>query len=214
MHFREENAPEGSTANCLDCPVEPTCPYSAKRIYLDCLGDPLKEFWPLSVVTVARTKEGVLAALRDSQYGRCVYRCDNDVVDHQVVNMEFPGGATTSFTMMPFTRLEHRKTRVFGTRGLIEGDGMKLLITDFLTDTDEVVDTGTDGASAAEGHGGGDAAMIDRFLDAVATGDRTRILSDGPSSLATHRAVWAAERARKDGAVVVLDQNPPSHPHI
>ncbi|MBS2553178.1 Gfo/Idh/MocA family oxidoreductase [Catenulispora sp. NL8] len=211
-HFREQNAPAGSTANCLDCPVENTCPYSAKRIYLDCLGDPEKEFWPLSVVTSARTEEGVLDALRGSQYGRCVYRCDNDVVDHQVVDLEFPSGATASFTMTAFTRLEHRKTRIFGTRGLIEGDGVRLWITDFLTDTDRIVDTGTDaGASAAEGHGGGDRELLDRFLEAVATGDRAKVLSDGPSSLATHRAVWAAERARTDGAVVVLDANPTPH---
>ncbi|MFD7644420.1 Gfo/Idh/MocA family protein [Kitasatospora sp. NPDC059795] len=74
-HFNERNRPAAATDNCLDCPVEPTCPYSAPRLYLGCLGDPDKEYWPLGAVTADRTEDGVRAALRTGPYGRCVYAC-------------------------------------------------------------------------------------------------------------------------------------------
>ncbi|MCQ0014647.1 Gfo/Idh/MocA family oxidoreductase [Actinomadura madurae] len=120
-HFRPENRPSGAAARCVDCAVEPRCPYSATRLYLSCLGDPGREAWPLGAVTDDRTEEGVLRALREGPYGRCVYACDNDVVDHQVVNMEFPSGATGVFTMTAFSPAAQRQTRVFGTSGCLEG---------------------------------------------------------------------------------------------
>ncbi|MEU6284475.1 Gfo/Idh/MocA family oxidoreductase [Streptomyces sp. NPDC047028] len=204
-HFRADQRPAGAASRCTRCPLEPTCPYSAKRLYLDCLGDPEREFWPLSAVTEQHTEEGVLAALDSGPYGRCVYECDNDVVDHQVVTMEFADGATCSFTMSAFTPMEHRRTRLMGTHGFVDGDGRTLRLVDFRTGTEEVVDTLTeDGPSAADGHGGGDEALTEAFLAAVATGDASLVHSDAGQSLATHRVVWAAERARTTGSVVDL----------
>ncbi|MFF0739640.1 Gfo/Idh/MocA family protein [Streptomyces sp. NPDC004111] len=205
-HFRPEQRPEGATDSCLTCPVERDCAYSAKRIYLDCLGDPEKEFWPLSAVTGARTEEGVLAALADGPYGRCAYAGGNDVLDNQVVSMEFADGTNATCTVTAFAALEHRKTRIFGTRGSIEGDGVTLRVHDFLTDTVAVVETGAGAdASAAAGHGGGDATMFDAFVDAIDKRDPSLVLTSGYESLATHRVVWAAERARHTGTVVALD---------
>ncbi|WP_205857574.1 Gfo/Idh/MocA family protein, partial [Phytoactinopolyspora endophytica] len=132
-HFRPEQRPTDAADNCLDCPVEPTCPYSAPRLYLSCLGDPKRENWPLSTVTDARTPEGVIEALRSGPYGRCVYNCDNDVVDHQVVSIEYDGGVTASFTMTAFTPEMFRQTRIFGTHGYLEGDGKKIDVVDFRT---------------------------------------------------------------------------------
>ena len=114
-HFRPEEAPPGAAERCLDCPVEADCPYSAKRIYLEVLRRGYTG-WPVDVLTPDPTPESVLDALRTGPYGRCVYHCDNDVVDHQVVAMEFEGGQTATFTMMAFTRMRHRETRIFGTR--------------------------------------------------------------------------------------------------
>ncbi|PYA54034.1 oxidoreductase, partial [Serratia marcescens] len=103
-HFRRENQPDGAADNCLDCAVEASCPYSAKRIYL---GDDHKATPGfLRVLTPEPDQTTLRAALRDGPYGRCVYRCDNNVVDHQVVNMQFAGGRTASFTMTAFTRHE------------------------------------------------------------------------------------------------------------
>jgi predicted dehydrogenase len=209
-HFRAEDRPEGAADRCLDCPLEPRCPYSAKRLYLGCLGDPDQEFWPLSAVTEEHTERAVLDALRTGPYGRCVYAGDNDVVDHQVVNMEFPSGATCSFTMSAFTPMEHRRTRLMGTHGFIDGDGHTLRVVDFRTGEERTVDADEDGGatagpSAGDGHGGGDEALTEAFLTAVSTGDASTLRSDAAESLATHRVVWAAERARVTGTVVRLD---------
>lgn len=205
MHFRAENRPDGAADRCVACPVESTCPYSAKRIYLDCLGDADKEFWPLSAVTADHTEEGVLAALAEGPYGRCAYTCDNDVVDTQVVTMEFADGTSATCTVTAFAALEHRKTRIFGTRGSIDGDGVVLRVHDFVTNEVTVIDTGANGdPTAATGHGGGDAALFDAFVDAISGNDPSLVLTDGAESLATHRVVWAAERARRTGTVVSL----------
>ncbi|MCE7002997.1 Gfo/Idh/MocA family oxidoreductase [Kibdelosporangium philippinense] len=201
--FRPERKPEGAADRCLDCAIEPTCAYSAPRIYTPFLDKPHKK-WPLSIVTLDRTPEGLMTALREGPYGRCVYSCDNDVVDHQVVNIEYEGGVTASFTMTAFAAYSHRKTRIFGTRGSIDGDGETIAIHDFLNGPD-VVDLGAvDGASAADGHGGGDQAIVDAFVEAVRTGDTGLILTNGRESLDSHRLVWAAEHARRTGTVVRL----------
>ncbi|NUO97993.1 MAG: Gfo/Idh/MocA family oxidoreductase [Nonomuraea sp.] len=214
VHFRAGQRPAGAADRCLDCPIEPACPYSAKRLYLGCLGDPAREFWPLSAVTADHTEAGVLTALREGPYGRCVYAADNDVTDTQVVTMEFADGTSATCTVTAFAALEHRKTRVFGTHGSIEGDGVTLRVHDFLTDEVSVIDThaGAD-ASAATGHGGGDAALLDAFVAAVAQGDPSLVLTSGQESLATHRAVWAAERARHTGTVVPLTPPTKGHDH-
>jgi predicted dehydrogenase len=137
-----------------------------------------------------------------------VYACDNDVVDHQVVAMEFDDGATCSFTMSAFTPMEHRRTRLLGTHGFLDGDGTSIRLVDFRTGVEEVIDTqtgsGSAGSSAADGHGGGDGALVDAFLEAVATADPTVLRSDAAASLAGHRVVWAAEQARLTGTVITL----------
>ncbi|WP_051844595.1 Gfo/Idh/MocA family protein [Streptomyces globisporus] len=204
LHFRPENRPAEATDNCLDCPLEATCPYSAKRLYLGCLGDPDRERWPLSAVTPARTAEGVERALREGPYGRCVYACDNDVVDHQVVNLEYEGGETASFTMTAFTPFTHRKTRIFGTRGSLDGDGVHVTVTDFVTGEEETLTLGVDGPDAGSGHGGGDERLVDAFLDAIACDDPTRILSDPATSLESHVTAWAAEESRRTDTVQSL----------
>ncbi|SDH03398.1 Gfo/Idh/MocA family protein [Nonomuraea jiangxiensis] len=203
-HFRDEERPAAAADRCLDCPLEPTCPYSAPRLYLDCLGDPEREFWPLAAVTPGRTREDVLEALRTGPYGRCVYACDNDVVDHQEVVMEFDDGTTCSFTMSAFTPMEYRHTRLFGTHGYIDGDGSTLRLVDFRTGDEETITVGRAGSAADDGHGGGDEGLTDAFLAAVAAGDPGLLRTDAAESLMTHRVVWAAEQARLTGSVVTL----------
>jgi hypothetical protein len=148
------------------------------------------------------TETDLKAALRSGPFGRCVWACDNDVVDHQVVAMEFDGGPTGTFTMTGFNAGGHRRTRLFGTRGELEGDGETVRVHDFLTGTAEVLSACPPGdATAAGGHGGGDWGLMDAFTRAVATGDPTPILSGPRASLDAHLAVFAAERARRDGVV-------------
>ena len=138
-HFRKEEQPEGAADRCLDCDVEAECPYSAKQIYLGRL-DKGQTGWPINVLTPDVTKESVMDALRNGPYGRCVYACDNDVVDNQVVNMLFDGGRTASFTMTAFNEAGHRKTHIFGTKGELYGERLlKQFITGAESKTVETV---------------------------------------------------------------------------
>jgi hypothetical protein len=87
-------------------------------------------------------------------------------------------------------------------------------VHDFLTDRTETIRIGDaveDASStdewpieqhAAAGHGGGDARLMARFVAAIATGDRTKILSGPAESLESHLMVFAAEQARRNGVVV------------
>ncbi len=202
-HFTAANAPEGAADRCLACPahVEAGCPYSATRIYLTALAvNP--GGWPVSVITDDHTESGVLTALRDGPYGRCVYACDNDVVDHQIVALEFEGGVTASFTMVGFTGSRHRNTRIFGSHGEITTDSNVITIEDFRDGSVRTIDTGAglDG-TVVSGHGGGDGGLIVAMLSAVRQGRRELILSDSDSSLESHLMVFTAERARQHGTV-------------
>ncbi len=206
MHFRRENKPAqaGSATRCLDCTYEPECPYSAKRLYLG-LAARGETGMPLRAVTLETSLAGVERALAEGPYGRCVYECDNDVVDHQVVNMEFASGKTASFTMTAFTVPRPRVTRLFGTRGEILGDGRKVTITDFLTERTQVIDTSAGiEASLLEGHGGGDDGLTAAFLRAVAEDNPSYLLSGIEETLESHLMVFAAERSRLEGRVVRL----------
>jgi predicted dehydrogenase len=200
-HFRASERPAGAADRCVDCAVETSCPYSAKRLYEACLADPDRHFWPLGAVTAEPTGEALRKALHTGPYGRCVYACDNDVVDHQVVTMVFPGGATCAFTMSAFTPMEQRRTRLMGTHGYLEGDGGTVRHVDFVTGREQILDAG----GPRTGHGGGDEGLTEAFLEAVASGDRSRLSSDASSSLETHRVVWAAERSRHTGETVRLN---------
>ncbi len=202
-HFRKSRAPKGGAKRCLDCSVEADCPYSATRLYLGMVRENRK-YWPLDVLTTDLTEEGVTKALREGPYGRCVYACDNDVVDHQVVNMEFEGGRTAVFTMTAFTRQRDRDTRLFGTRGEITGNGDKIWIYDFLTRKTREVDTNAPDSSILGGHGGGDFGLMASFVNAVARKDRSLILSGPDESLETHLMVFAAEKSRRTGRIATI----------
>jgi predicted dehydrogenase len=190
-HFTPSSKPAGAGDRCVSCAVEPTCPYSAVRLYSS-----VESGWPRDVLG-----DDLDLALREGPYGECVYNGQNDVVDHQVVNMELADGATVSFTMTAFTPFEQRKTRIFGTHGYLSGNGARIRLVDFRTGSSEVIEVSD---SVVAGHDDGDDGVVDAFLAAVASGDRTLIRSDAATSLAGHRVVWAAEEARALGTVVTL----------
>lgn len=204
-HFRPESAPEGATDRCVTCPLESSCAFSAPRLYRDGLRrGGTKQYFTRIATAGELTEEAVTAALTDGPYGRCVYHSDNDVPDHQVVNLEFDNAVTASFVLTAFTPMENRQTKIFGTRGQLTGDGRHIEVYDFRTERTTVIDTSLDGSSAAEGHAGGDAAMFNAYIDALHGGRPELIVSGIEASLASHRVVFAAERARHAGTVVEL----------
>lgn len=206
-HFKASEQPAGAADRCWDCQdaVESRCPYSAKRIYHTHFGRDATANYINDVITAGRnTLEAVEDALRHGPYGRCVYACDNDVVDHQTVMLEFDGQVSVNFTMTAFTPTLHRSTRIFGTRGYIDTDFVNIRVFDFLTEQETVHDTRSLGATAAAGHGGGDYNIMRAFVHAVASADTSGIHSGPDATLASHRIVFAAERSRLEHRMVEL----------
>jgi predicted dehydrogenase len=201
-HFRPEQRPAGAADRCLDCPVESECPYSARKIYLGRVARG-QVGWPVEVLTPNVTAESVAAALRDGPYGRCVYACDNDVLDNQVVQMQFEGGRTATFSMMAFSEAGHRRTTIFGTRGELACDGHTIRLHDFLSDTTRVNDVVTEDRGLGS-HAGGDYGLMEAFVAAVAGNDPSLIRSGPQESLESHLMVFAAEQARREDRVVRL----------
>ena len=197
-HFTAEHAPAGAPARCLDgCPASESCPYYAPKLYLTENTD-----WPTDTISVDMSLEARTEALRTGPYGRCVYRCDNDVVDHQVVAMEFENGIAATLTMTAFTPRLTRTVRVMGTKGMIEGDLEQCTVTlqpfggEAQTFSAEVL-----GANAY-GHGGGDVGLMHDFVLQVRGGGEGR--TSAKQSLESHLMAFAAEQARVGGAAVEL----------
>ncbi len=194
-YFHAGNAPEGSTLRCTDgCAVEHSCPYSAIKWYYN-----TKPGWPQNVVTVEPTLEARKKALEEGPYGRCVFHCDNDVVDHQVVNMEFEGGVTVAFTMAAFTNEDHRSFKILGTKGEIRGHSERNDLTvELFAGNKEVI------AHPLEegGHGGGDYGVMREFLRMVHAGEISNARTSPAISAQSHLLAFAAEKSRLSGETV------------
>ncbi|KAI9102421.1 streptomycin biosynthesis protein StrI [Phlyctochytrium arcticum] len=214
-HFKRSEKPKeaGDATRCVDCAYETKCPYSAPKLYLDKTRQDDRG-WPASVVCgggdVEVEVDKINDAMRNGPYGICVYEANNDVCDNQVVNLEFEGGITASFTMVAFTeRVCERQTRIHGTHGEIVGDSHTIKLTDFASGETTVLDPGTEikgVVGGASGHGGGDYGLMATFVQAVASGD-PRILGCSPNeALQSHALVFAAEEARRNGTVVSLEE--------
>jgi len=198
-YFTKSNKPPGASDRCLTCPssVESMCPYSAKKIYLEKVEKGIRG-WPVNTLTDdTPTPESVLEALKTGPYGRCVYECDNDVVDNQVVNMAFADGSTANFTMIAFTKeICVRKTRIFGTLGELETDGNYIKVYDFLTSTTTSYDPlPLPVAPMMSGHQGGDYRLMHNFIQSILSNDSSKLCSP-ESALNSHIVVFAAEEAR------------------
>ena len=206
-HFKKENQPKEASNRCLECEIEKTCPYSAKKIYLDFNECDENNGWPNNVLTSDTSEEGVLKALKEGPYGRCVYACDNDVVDNQIVNMQFEDGSTASLIMTAFTEKDDgRRTTIFGTKGEIKGNGADSIeVYDFLTREANRYDIDLNALGDAGGHGGGDFGLMEHFIDAIAQEKPELILSGPKETLDSHLLTFFAEQSRLEGKVIHID---------
>lgn len=206
--FRAENAPAGTTPRCLSgCAAKEACPYDAEKIYLfnekSSYASGNRE-WPLTVLCSDPTRENLYEALRTGPYGRCVYQCDNDVVDHQTVNMEFAGGVTATFTMSAFTARCYRTLKIMGALGEIEGDmDTNTLVLrrfgqpDRQIDLDQITDR-------FAGHGGGDAKMMAYVCGLFRDGEpQGQALTSVDVSVESHVMSLAAEASRLAGGASI-----------
>jgi predicted dehydrogenase len=205
-HFTAANAPEGSTERCdQGCEVERACPYSAHRIYLEKL--PPGDRWPHNVLSLDTSPEGIATALHTGPYGRCVYRCDNDVADHQVVAMRFANGVDVTMTVSAFTGDLTRTIHLMGSHGEIEGDfeNNRITVTDFRLGDRRTSELTLHGDGQ---HGGGDDGLMAHFLRRVQDRLRRGNAPEAPTSLRasvdSHMMAFAAEKSRRTGRSVRL----------
>ena len=215
--FRRENAPPGSAERCLaGCAIESTCPYSARANYVDMgLWGPYA--WQ-SVEHIERpTDADRLESLRaDNPYGRCVWHCDNDVVDHQTVIAEFANGVTATHNMFTATARPTRTMHIVGTKGELEGDMEDAVIRVRTPDTsvrgteqafaEHAIDLRAPGSGQMDGHGGGDQRLIGDFISTVAGGTPSRSVTSIQDSLTGHLIAFAADRAMLERRVIEIGE--------
>ena len=192
--FRPENAPKGAPERCTDgCPHEAECPYSAIDIYE-------RRKRHLGVFDLPRKDPALIREkLKTTNYGRCVFRCNNDQCDHYVAIMKFEGDITASFTMDAFTPWGGRRTRIMGTKGFIEGDMKTFTFYDFRSGHKSVWDQKVSEVAEykGSGHGGGDHLLARDFVRAVSAGDEKLLSSTIDVSIESHVMGFMAEKSRK-----------------
>ena len=211
-YFKPECAPENAPLRCVDtfCPVRESCPYDINKVYFS-------KNCPLRFCRYAASKgyskndpptdEEVLTGIRNSNYGACVYHAGNDVVDHQVVNMQFQGGATASLTMNAFNE-GGRYIRIFGTKGELYANASDAEITIFTFEdrkTTKITIEQTE-ESIEGGHGGGDPGIVHELYEYFNSDYKGFCAADIDVSAKNHIIAFAAEKARTEGTVVSVPE--------
>ncbi len=196
--FKEKNAPEGSADRCLDCEVENRCPFSAIDLYR------VRRDWIANFdVPEGKTIDEVIEdQLRHGLYGRCVYRCDNDVVDHQIVSMEMESEVTVNFSMDIFTLKDNRETHISLTEGEIDGDETRLRVRRFRGAEETIYDFSD--LAHQPFHAGADLAIMADFIEAIQQ-DRRDVVTSIDHSVESHRICFEAERSRKEKRTIIFE---------
>lgn len=208
FHFRPENAPENSGTRCLvDCPRVEYCDFSAKRMYLDHPNSWEVYVWKDLEDVENPTDEQRRALLEKSDFGRCMFKCDNDVVDHQSVMVNFKSGATGTFNLAGGAAESLRTIRIIGTKGDIYGElenkfvKIKTLNPEPGKYFDERFVDLTD--TPDDGHGGADTALTADFIKFI-RGDSTSVSCTSiENSIAGHRVVFLADKSMAQGGQIM-----------
>ena len=193
--FCKDYCPPDAPPRCTDgCQVD--CPYDTRKLYMK------GSEWFRSVAAghFNATDEEVEEALKTGPYGRCVFQCDNNVVDHQVVNLQFEDGVTVMFTMTSLTPDTSRSIKIMGTKGQIKGhtSHKTLIVNNFVTrETREVP------VVAVGGHGGGDKGIISAFCKYLRSEIGPDEVSEARISALNHRLCFKAEESRLAGGELI-----------
>ena len=205
-YFTKENAPEGSTERCTDgCPHLEDCPFNAIKIYFD---DKDNSWFRTTCTKLANpTDDDVMRSITTTDYGKCVFKCPNNVVDHQVVNLEFEDDIFASFTMSAFSK-GTRTIKIGGTKGVIEasmGDPI-IRIHHFLGKEDREIDLDSVTAdNITGGHGGGDIGILYALKDLIEGVPNESVCEIG-ESCDNHMIAFAAEESRLTGKVIDMEE--------
>ncbi|WMJ87006.1 Gfo/Idh/MocA family protein [Anaerocolumna sp. MB42-C2] len=202
-YFKEENAPANSSDRCYNCQAAADCRFDARKAYLPAAGD-----WPATLLSQDQSEKGLLKAIEKGPYGRCVYRCDNDVCDNQVVLIEFKNGVTVSFNLSGFTNKMCRTIKVMCENGEIRGDDSKNIIeiTRFGSNAVNQYEQKVIHPGIVEGaHGGGDIGLMNDFIKLLNKRESVSKSSIN-QSVESHIMAYAAEESRISGKVIDIDE--------
>ena len=208
-YFCEKNRPDGAPKRCLDgCPHRDTCCYYAPSLYRLNTAE-VQHFRAIVANKFDPSDEELDEILKTSPYGRCVYQCDNDVVDHQIVNLQFGTDTFASLTMSGFNK-GGRVTTIMGTKGELHANMEDQSVTFYSFATRETTSiyspTANFDQTIAGGHGGGDMGIMEDLYDYLALGCPSDSISDLEVSCMSHLICFAAEEARKKGITVDMNE--------
>lgn len=198
LWFRSENAPQGSAKRCVDCAIEKDCPFSAVDLYWR------RHQWINNFdVAEGQTIDDVIyEQLHKGDYGRCVYHCNNDVVDNQVLTMQMADGSLITLCMDIFTQRDRRTTDIKMTEGEIISDGKKIYITEFAKRKTDIIDFTE--IVKQPFHSGADLKLVENFLNAIRGEGDTLAGTTIGESLKSHLLCFEAERSRHTGRTIDL----------
>lgn len=203
-HFKAESAPEGCADRCCDCKVKAECPFNAELIYIDSevsgIGKGITEW--ASMFVLDPTPEKVREALKTNEFGRCVWRCDNNVADHQVVNLLMEDDVTVNFHVCATTNSMGRTMHICGTKGDIYTDtDTQTIKVQLFGQEPEILDV-NELCLDLSGHGGGHRKLIEDVIEMLASGSGSA-LTEITRSVESHYMAFAAEQSRVNGGQVV-----------
>lgn len=198
-YMKSQNFKEDMADKCVDCKKNNTCPYSAIKIYLE--DDKLIR--SLNSVHSNPTKENLKNAIKKGPYGRCVYKCDNNVVDHMVSILEFENKVSATFNLCAFTEECTRTIKLMFTHGEVGGNHMKNIIDVYkFGDNSHIVIHPKVNKS---GHGGGDYSLMKDFISLI-TSNEGELKTEATQSVESHVIAFAAEYSRLNYKVVDIDE--------
>lgn len=197
-YFNSKNKPKNAADRCINCSVEEECPYSAKKIYYNSIGK-----WPTTVISEIQNEDAIKKAVAEGPYGRCVFSCDNNVMDHQATILEFSNGITATFHLSAFSNKVHRTIRVMGTKGEIIGDDSKNEIEYQIFGSNKK--TIINPKMVAGGHGGGDTGIMNDFISLILSNEGDALTS-AEKSVQSHMMAFAAEESRTNNIVVDIQE--------
>ncbi len=212
--FKPENAPENAGEICmLDCPLVETCPYSTKLLYIDTDRWSFYVWDKLEHIKNPTIEDKIALMKSDSPYARCIYKCDNDVVDHQSVLVNFESGATGTHNMVGGSAQSIRKIHIIGTKGEISGNFEDSVFTVKKINPStnaineecdiEVVDLNVVGdmIGIGGGHGGGDERLAADFVKYIRGEEPSLACTSIYDSIAGHISVYKADKSRENGGM-------------
>lgn len=210
-YFTPQYAPEGAPKRCIDggCPIEETCPYNCRKLYYESKDN--SWFRPACTKGIANgkipTDEDVMTALKTTDFGLCVFHANNDVVDHQTVNMQFKSGANVTLSMNAFNQ-GGRYIRIFGTKGELFAymNAENIDVYTFENKKRAEIPVHSKDESILSGHGGGDAGLVYELYDYLSGNYKGYCAADINISVKNHLVGFAAEKSRREDTVESIDQ--------